>query len=338
MNQSLSFNATTSTVITRYIVGFTPANAGETAILGILLTADDSGFLYGDLSEHGGDIASIDSTAILSIVSGSSTSITVARRAAALLIKINNSPSLSDIISFGFINSTHIRRSIPVSNISLRNIADEFTQPNVNSKIRLYGGGESGVSASATGVQRSFSEFANKEFKVIKYLSNTSTGINLTTLFSAELTKINSKKAIANANVLIGTTVSTATPISVSVSWTGNIDLVNYGTIIGAGGKTGTIHGGNVISMPTSVNGTLQVVNVGELFAGGGAGGKGGNGANGFVYNSAGTLIVNYAVGGAGGANSSGAGYAQLASNYNPGVAGNLVYAGYGGNSSHGGT
>lgn len=341
MNQSLSFNATTSTVITRYIVGFTPANAGETAILDILLTADASGFLYGDLSEHGGDIATIDSTAILNIVAGSSTSITVARRAAALLIKINNSPSLSDIISFGFINSTHIRRSIPVSNISLRNIADEFTSPNVNSKIRLYGGGESGVSATATGVQRSFSEFANKEFKIIKYLSNTINETNLTTLFSANLTQVNSKKAIANSNVFI-------TGVSATASWAGNIDLVNYGVIMGRSAFRS--RGGNVINIGGAVtNGIFQVVNLGEMIPAGGSGGDGGAGANGYVYTSIGG-ITTMGVGGIGGgaagdlgsegfgmSSLSGVGVIQLAT-FRKGLASNLAYwGGDGGNSGYGG-
>jgi hypothetical protein len=338
MNQSLSFNVTTGTAITRYLVGFTPANAGETAILNILRTADDSGYFYGDLSEHGGDIINADSISINNIVSGSSVSTTIARRAAALLVKINSSPSLSDIISFGFINSTHIRRSIPVSNISLRDIATEFNSTTTNSKIRLYSGGESGVAATATGVQRSFSEFANKEFKIIKYLSNSSSGVNLTTLFSTDLDKINSKKAIANTDVLIGATTSTSSPIQVTVSWTGNIDLVNYGVIMGAPGKSGAVNGGNVINMPSSIDGTLQVVNFGELLAGGGAGGRGGYGANGFLYNNAGSIIVNYGVGGDPGAYSPGAGYAQLAINYNVGSAGNLgSISGKGGNSSHGG-
>lgn len=237
-------------------------------------------------------------------------------------------------------------RSLPASNLSLSQIATEFLQSNTNSKIRLYGGGESGISASATGVQRSFSEFANKEYKIIKYLSNSINEINLTTLFSAELTKVNSKKAIANANVFI-------TTISATTSWVGNIDLVNYGVIMGRSPSRNV--GGNVINISSSVtSGKFQVVNLGEMIPAGGGGGDGGAGANGYIYTTGG-LVSAMGVGGTGGGATkssglndlgaygfgmstlSGVGVIQLAT-YRYGFASNLAYwAGDGGTSGYGG-
>ena len=293
MNQSLSFNVNTVTVIARYLVATPPANAGETAILEILRTTDDSGlYFYGDLSEHGGDISQLDSTNINNIISGSPVSTTIARRAATLLLKINSSPNLSDIINFEFINSTHIRRSIPLTNISLRDIATEFNSTTTNSKIRLYSGGESGVTATTAGVQRSFSEFANKEFKIIKYLANTtSTGANIFTSFTAaELALNNSKKLIANSYTTVGGGINKDAPTAI---WNGNVDIVNYGKIKANFGS---------IAIRTQNNGKLQIVNLGIIQGSGAWGGRGGYGGNSIVN---GLLVL----GGVGGSPGSGYGY-----------------------------
>lgn len=130
--------------------------------------------------------------------------------------------------------------------------------------------------------------------EVVVVLGNTTTNVNLKTLFTlAEWGDANLKKrVVVNAGVNIGSTqgayaiAATTTADGQAGSWAGELTLDVRGTVSGVGGAANSGKGGDVIlgNFPGRT-GQKLIVNLysgGIIRAGGGGGGRGGNGGGGY--------------------------------------------------------
>ena len=196
-------------------------------------------------------------------------------------------------------------------------IADEFIDTLGNNRLNEYGDGESGLTpqTKAAGTQRKFSDYYNREYKVIKELTNpdsqlptfgTNDYYNLQLLFTpAERNAANQKILnVRDPGVPIGLPplefgISSADFGVLKMSLAlfniqGEVTINNYAKIYAPGGirqdygdslDTFSKDGGNAITVETPVSGyqnyTFIVNNYGELRGGGGAGAPGGKGGEG---------------------------------------------------------
>lgn len=220
-------------------------------------------------------------------------------------------------------------------------IREAFIDSSINNRLNEYGGGESGLTSQnpGAGTQRKFSDYYNREFKVIKELTNpdaqlpsngTRVYYNLTELFTAaELSSTNSKVInVRDPGVPIGYPNNEAFNEGefgvlrvdlTSFNVQGAITLNNYAKIYAPGGirqdygDSADIiakDGGNAITVEAPASGyqsyNLVVNNYGELRGGGGAGAPGGKGGNGqYALNG----VLTESIGTNGGAGGQGRGY-----------------------------
>ena len=111
-------------------------------------------------------------------------------------------------------------------------------------------------------------------------ISSTTTNLNLQTLIGTTnyTSKVN-KKIYINSGVIVGSTSTSNSAITIPSGFGGNIRLINYGSIQGAGGASNGGTGGNAIFAGSS---GVIIDNRGTIYAGGGGGGQGGTGGGGY--------------------------------------------------------
>lgn len=245
------------------------------------------------------------------------------------------------------------RDKLPSSGqIKMSQIRTEFLDSSSNNRLNEYGGGETGLSAQnkGSGTQRKFSDYYNKEFKIVKEVTTPATqslkpttgGYRLERLFTEqELSAPNDKVInIVDTGVPIGLTpdehfTGTATSSS-SGNWrsfelnlsnvniSNEITINNYAKMYGIGGGHLVLFGlpgfpwtspfgGDALHI-TGVNrsNTIRLNNYGEIRAGGGAGGQGSTGGEG-QYVPSGTTTLTKSSGGRGGTGGRGRGYSSTA-------------------------
>lgn len=186
--------------------------------------------------------------------------------------------------------------------ISMSDIMVEWIeQENADIHLTKYGDGESGLTPypKNSGVQRKFSDYYGREYKVIREVNNYAVDVlrgadgsyYLDSLFqSYEKAARNRKRVVLN---------NPGTPIGIPsiplqstngvIRWDlsdfntqGEVEIRNYANIYAGGGSSSDKNGGNAIRFITpSTAYDVTINNYGAIYGGGGAGGKGGEGGEG---------------------------------------------------------
>jgi len=119
-----------------------------------------------------------------------------------------------------------------------------------------------------------------KNSEVIAYITTNTNNVNISSLFSstdwADTNK--QKRLIINSGVTVGSTDAAMAALRTGTGRSGNLVIVNQGTVAGAGGTANGGAGGNALLVEQV---GVAVLNSGTLAGGGGGGGKGGNGGDG---------------------------------------------------------
>jgi hypothetical protein len=129
---------------------------------------------------------------------------------------------------------------------------------------------------------------------IVYTFSANSTSVVLSSLFSpADWNSTTPKRVVIPSGITIGSTVTTTAALRTGTGWSGTLTLTVSGTVDGAGGiATSTVGGTGGDAILANQSG-LVIVGNGSIRAGGGAGGKGGNGTatttQGPFYNNSGS-------------------------------------------------
>lgn len=246
--------------------------------------------------------------------------------------------------------------------IKFSEIMTEFLEQAGTGYLNKYGDGESGLTpqTKGSGTQRKFSDYYNREFKVIKTVSNPTTDlvwdngrrVIADSFQTYEKNARNRKVVILQGFDTIGMTNWSQQTNEGVLNWdltvfnsAGEIELRNYVNIYAPpGNNNNSKNGGNALKFVTGGTNSYNVTvnNYGRIYGGGGAGGRGGQGGEGqYLVGTTPTLSsrVN------GGARATGAGYTGTTEPYytdarvipNPGTSG-VNNSGDGGASGSGGT
>jgi hypothetical protein len=170
--------------------------------------------------------------------------------------------------------------------ISLEDLQNEFGGSNPIELGEYYRNGGR-VPSNNTNVPTSgtigLSNFFCAVNQIVRYVTSTSTNIDASSYFSDVSGAWSSnvpKVLIINGGVIVGST-NPGSPALTIPGFGGTFKLINYGTILGAGGAPNGGTGGTAIVM--GAPGIID--NPGTIYGGGGGGGQGGQGGQGIYSN-----------------------------------------------------
>lgn len=115
---------------------------------------------------------------------------------------------------------------------------------------------------------------------IVAVVSGNVNNLDVSSLFGSDWTVNVPKRLIINSGVIVGSTADTLNSLQIPNTLVGELTIENNGNIFGAGGIPGGGNGGtggNAVRTFTPIT----IVNNGQIFAGGGAGGTGGTGGTG---------------------------------------------------------
>ena len=178
--------------------------------------------------------------------------------------------------------------------ITIQDIVDEFGGSTPHSLSEYYRNGGA-VPGNNTDVPTSgaiaISDFYSAVNEIGITATNGQTNLNLQTLYGSNWTTAVPKRLTVPSGVEIGATSGNYV-ITIPTSMGGSLIIDNAGTMSGYGGSANSGAGGSVLGISS---GNITVNNTGTMRAGGGGGGQGGTGGQGGAGGSGGS-------GGSGGA------------------------------------